>query len=525
MNFKRIAWSVAAALAVPGLVHAEDESSLISVYGHIGVGVEKVEATGKTRFGATHPLGNLSNGINFAMYGRIDDLPSRTRVTDGISYIGLRGNQDLGKGFTALYQIETAIKPDDGCGYVGCENSEVSKPAGSKTARFASRQSYVGLRNGSVGTLQFGRLDMYFDKHVPNELHLLKSGASSTALSILGYAFNSGSSFGGYFPVVSAQGAATFAAAAGLPAAAATLVKNYSQFAMPFYNVGNRASNVVQYRTPSFKGLQAIAAYQIPESKGGWYKGSDYAGNRTALNALTGWDSGNSLCMPNSPIGCIPETLNRLSGSRDVRPDAREFTVAFFPGWMFASLAYLEERDPVPLIAGGAIDKAYGLKGSIGIQVAESIPLRLGVVYERQVNQYNSSFAQSLQGLAAASGQPVPSIGDSSRDTLVLASSYKFSDSVELIGTWGKAKDTKTFTGETDTQSGATYTQLTALYNFSKRTNLFASYAKVENDEVAGYNFFINAAATPGDALQAPFLQTPRGSDPTSVQVGISHNF
>jgi len=209
MNFKRIAWSVAAALAVPGFVHAEDESSLINVYGHIALGVEKIEATGKTKFDGSEMLkvSPTNNGINFAMYNRLDGLVDRTRVTDGISYIGFRGNQELPGGVTALYQIETAVKPDDGCGYVGCDNSEISKPAGAKSARFANRQSFVGLRQSSLGTLQYGRLDMYFDKHVPNEMHLLKSGADSTALAVLGYAFNSGSSFGGYLPVITATGA------------------------------------------------------------------------------------------------------------------------------------------------------------------------------------------------------------------------------------------------------------------------------------------------------------------------------
>ena len=527
MNFKRIAWSVAAALAVPGFVHAEDESSLINVYGHIALGVEKIEATGKTKFDGSEMLkvNPTNNGINFAMYNRLDGLVDRTRVTDGISYIGFRGNQELPGGVTALYQIETAVKPDDGCGYVGCDNSEISKPAGAKSARFANRQSFVGLRQSSLGTLQYGRLDMYFDKHVPNEMHLLKSGTSSTALSVLGYAFNSGSSFGGYLPVITATGATAVGTAAGLPAAAAAKLQAYSQFALPFYNVGNRASNVVQYRTPSVKGLQAVLAYQVPEAKGAWYKGSDFAGDRTAANALTGWDSGNSLCGPGSPIGCVPEVLNQLSGKRNVRNDAKELTIAYFPGWMFASLAYLEEKDPVPLVTGGAIDKAYGIKGSLGFQIAEKIPLRLGLVYERQVNQFNADFAKSIQALGAASGQAPFSVGDASRDTYVFAVSYKFTEAMELIGTWARAKDTKTFTGEVDQDSGATYIQATALYNFSKRTNLFATYAKVNNDKIAAYNFFINAAATSGDTQQAPFLQTPRGSDPTSIQVGVSHNF
>lgn len=509
MNFKRIAWSVAAALALPSFVYAaEDESSLINIYGHISLGVENIEATGKTQFAANSALGNPNNKVNFGLYNTIDSLPAKTRVTDGISYIGFRGNQSLPAGFTALYQIETAVKPDDGCGYVGCANSEVSKPAAGPSARFGNRQTFIGLRQSSMGTLQYGRLDMYFDKHVPNEMHLLKSGASSTALSVLGYQFNSGSSFGGYFPVITTAGAT----AAGNPNLVA-----YSQFALPFYNVGTRTNNVIQYKTPAYKGLQMVAAYQVPEAKGEWYKGSD------TYNPATGVDPNNPTC--STAALCLPKDLNTMSGGRLVRNDAKEFTIAYFPGWMFASLAYLEEKDPVPLITGGAIDKAYGIKGSLGMQVSQSIPLRVGLVYERQVNEFNEAFAKTAQTLGALSGSAPLTVGDASRDTYVLALSYKFSDAIEMFGSYAKAADTKTWSGEKDSQSGAVYTQLTMSYNFSKKTNLFATYAKVENEEIAAYNFFINGAATPSSGAQAPFLQTPRGSDPTSYQVGISHNF
>lgn len=214
-----------------------------------------------------------------------------------------------------------------------------------------------------------------------------------------------------------------------------------------------------------------------------------------------------------------------MSGGREVRNDAKELTVAYYPGWMFASLAYLEEKDPVPLITGGAVAKAYGIKGSLGMQVSESFPLQIGLVYERQVNQFNSNFAQTVQTLGALSGSAPLTVGDASRDTYVVALGYKFSDAIQMFGSWGKAADTKTWSGATDSQSGAVYTQLTMLYNFSKKTNLFATYAKVDNEEIAAYNFFINGAATPSSGAQAPFLQTPRGSDPTSYQVGISHNF
>jgi hypothetical protein len=86
---------------------------------------------------------------------------------------------------------------------------------------------------------------------------------------------------------------------------------------------------------------------------------------------------------------------------------------------------------------------------------------------------------------------------------------YKFSDAIELFGTYGQALDTKTWTGEKDKDSGAVYTQLTMLYNFTKKLTLYATYAKVENEAVAAYNFFINGAATPSKASAGSIPANP----------------
>lgn len=502
MQINRTALAVMAALAAPVAL-----ADTVTVYGHLGMGVEHVEAKGATQYAATSPY---STAANLALSNGQKDIDGRVRVTDSLSYLGFKGQEDLGGGLSAVYQIESAIKPDDGCGYVGCAPSDVSKPA-SGSATFATRQSFVGLRSSSWGTLQAGRLDMYFDKHVPNELHLLRSGNTSTALAVLGYEYNSGAASSGYLPNLAA-----------IPGVGQSALASLSKFAVPFYNVGTRASNVIQYKSPVIKGFSALVAATAPESKGNWY-------NDMSCSAATNPNPCNGFAPIAGGLNALTAPVIGTTPGRQTNPQSTEVTLAYFPGWMYASLAYMQVRDPVPLVAGGIIDKAYGIKASLGYQVIQ--PLRLGLVYERQVNKFNGQFADNIAMLSKAqalvTGDPtaVQTVGDASRDTWVFAASYKFNDAIDAFATFGQANDVKQWTGQKDGESGARYYQVTGMYTFSKRTNIYATYARVENEANAAYNFFINGAVNDQSARQAPFAATPRGADPTSYQIGISHSF
>jgi predicted porin len=68
--------------------------------------------------------------------------------------------------------------------------------------------------------------------------------------------------------------------------------------------------------------------------------------------------------------------------------------------------------------------------------------------------------------------------------------------------------------------TGAKFFQVTANYNFSKRTTLYATYAKITNEANAMYDFFAQAAVSDSGPS---FIGV--GSDPTSFIVGINHFF
>lgn len=93
-----------------------------------------------------------AQSTEFTWYGRIDmalestndGAVSRLMGSNFASRLGIKGEHKLNDGLSAIFQVETGVAPDD--------------TANSKT--FASRNSYVGLKTASAGTVLFGTYDM-----------------------------------------------------------------------------------------------------------------------------------------------------------------------------------------------------------------------------------------------------------------------------------------------------------------------------------------------------------------------------
>ncbi|QDQ25327.1 porin [Chitinimonas arctica] len=546
MQRSLLATALLTAFALPAF--AEEA---VTVYGKMTLGVESISAKGAT----------LSN----------QNIERQTRVTDGASTLGIRGSEAISDNLTAYFQIETQIKPDDSCGFAGCSTSGKSTALGPKddryaattspntgTSRFANRPSFVGLR-GDWGQVQFGRMDMYYEKHVPNELHLLRSGLNSSALAVLGsnqlsnavgaddtvvaqktfsvalapivaaaigkdtpvnalISSTLGNAIGAAYardlsvqqiltqagggvqtlfsnPQVAgaliASGVNPATAGAALQSAlgqAATqaftpgsalnqqVLQQARAYTLQngFYFVGHRYNNVVQYRSPSMSGLTVAAAFHTREEKG--MEGVAYALDKNLLNP---------------------------AARRKMNPWGAELTFHYMNKGVFASVAMMRDKDPYAM--GGALDSAYGIKAAYGMYFSPDT--RAGVVFERQVNKYNAALGYA----------------DNKRDAWVVSGSHKVLPKLELIATYAQAMDAEIH-GVKDVNSGSKYFQLTSLLTLSPRTNLFATYAKVNNESAAAYNFYVSGAAQANGEIQSA-QYTPRGADPTSFQVGINHNF
>ena len=117
MNKKLIALAVAGACTAPAAM--AQTANPVTLYGRVYVTVEQVEAKGGS------------------------GTPTRTRIEDQSSLLGVRGTEDLGGGLRAFFQLETAFRPD------------------SNNTTFAARNSGVGLQGG-WGSILLGRWDMPF---------------------------------------------------------------------------------------------------------------------------------------------------------------------------------------------------------------------------------------------------------------------------------------------------------------------------------------------------------------------------
>ncbi|QNM95248.1 porin [Chitinimonas koreensis] len=154
---------------------------------------------------------------NVTLYGRIDmglersddGTTSRFVEQNFASRIGFKGEEDLGGGLKALFQIETGVSPDDSA----------------NSAAWASRNSFVGLK-GDFGTVLMGNHDMPFkslDRNV-------------------------GTMWNQTDPIEQVVNGKASAGAIGA-------------------NFHTRQKNVVQYHSPVWSGFQLKAAFSPDEAK------------------------------------------------------------------------------------------------------------------------------------------------------------------------------------------------------------------------------------------------------------------
>ncbi|MRW86195.1 porin [Pseudoduganella sp. FT26W] len=133
-----------------------------------------------------------------------------TKVTSGIggqSRLGFRGTEDLGNGLSAIFQLETGFKADDG--------------TLDSTNTIFNRQAFVGLKSKDAGQLTIGRQ---------------------------------------YTPLYLAQSQVADPFGAGY----AGTIKNL----FPSAGANTRVSNALVYSTPTMSGFSADALYALGEQAG-----------------------------------------------------------------------------------------------------------------------------------------------------------------------------------------------------------------------------------------------------------------
>jgi len=159
MQKKLIALAVAAALASPALALAD--SANITVYGVADADVELVKSD---KVAATAP-------------------GSRGRVTSNASRLGVKGEENVGNGLTAFFQVETRVN------LMGNEFTTTSNAAGGTTQTNLGvfngmRNSNIGLKS-DFGTAFIGNWDTPF-KTSHNKLELFDNTSVATNTALLG---------------------------------------------------------------------------------------------------------------------------------------------------------------------------------------------------------------------------------------------------------------------------------------------------------------------------------------------------
>lgn len=286
MQKKVIVLAIAAALSAPAMALAD--SANVTLYGVANVSADYV-TTGDTD---TPKVKGVSKLV----------------VSSNVSYVGLKGSEDLGNGMAAVWQIESQVDLDN--------NAQA----------LASRNSFVGLKSG-MGTVLMGKhdtpykmatrnLDVFADSIADNRSIMGGVSLNTANLNQFGTA---GASFDGRQPNVLAYVSPTFANITAVIArvnlsegrtvngavdAADTLTNNLG------LTSANAISAAAMYNAGPFYGS---LAYEVHN-----FKDSSAAGTTADENAIKlGFGYTQDMFSVGVAVEQTSDTIGKLSGAAD----------------------------------------------------------------------------------------------------------------------------------------------------------------------------------------------------------------
>lgn len=254
MNKKLLALAVAGAFAAP--VAAMADTGNVTVYGVVHASVDRTD-----------------NGD----VGGTDGI-STTKVSSNQSRIGFKGNEDLGNGLSAVWQIEQGVNID---------GHATSATTGDT---MVSRNTFVGLSGKSWGTALLGRhdtpykiatrnLDIFADTIADNR-NIMGTGHDIRANNVIAYVAPNFSGFSGAAAYVAgAEGATTSGQKKG---DAWSLMGNYDNG--PVYAA--LAWQRFKYGTPGVTSLGAGVAADADKTAKAWKIGGGYNAGAFKVGAV-----------------------------------------------------------------------------------------------------------------------------------------------------------------------------------------------------------------------------------------------
>jgi len=209
MQKKALVFAVSAALVIPCALaqkkggEEKDADSIVELYGKIYPEIVREYGGGATAAGSsTATFAGPPSGSN--------SIISRNEMESSNSRFGVRGQEKLGGGLKAIFQLETEFHVDQ------------------NDSRFAQRDSFVGLSHPAWGTVKLGRMDTPFKTYADDISLLGVSSGNFTSTSEINRNLPFGTSNSGRFH--------------------------------------ERAQNMVDYETPNWGGFQGEVQYSTTEA-------------------------------------------------------------------------------------------------------------------------------------------------------------------------------------------------------------------------------------------------------------------
>lgn len=320
------------------------------------------------------------------------------------------------------------------------------------------RDSYIGM-SGAFGTILAGRLSVHYTSQAGVDGFGANTATAANSLAILHG--NGGTGYG--------------------------------------LGAGGRLNNTVAYVTPTFNGFNATFGYARPNNTGA-NDGVFIQGNNV-VRKESGWTV--KANFDNGPITAFLSYIahNDIPGSTVMWQNTANSAIAAMTS------SGTNSRENRGFRMGAAYSFPMGLK--------------VGLIYDNTKTLWRDD-----------SGDAITANDDLTmkRTAWVIPVSMTFGGKHTIGATYGKAGNIQTGgtistadAARLDTNgTAARYWMAGYQYAFSKRTNMGVTFARIDNDQRASYDFFANGAM--GQVVTSTTVNT-RGSDPTSVSIGLKHSF
>lgn len=391
MNKKLLAVAIAGAFIAPA---AMADNSSVTIYGEFAGSIDNVDGGSyKSPTIATVPG---TQGISAAA------AENRWRVSSNNSFLGFKGTEDLGNGWSAIWQYEQSIAID---------KQNINNNAGDTNPALTSNQSrrntFVGLSSKSLGSLTLGVQDTpyktstgpldIFGQHTLADYRSIwgaVSGANVASIRAENSALYTSPNMSGF--TIKALGAAQNEGGNDLGTSGATGAKVSNPH---YYSVGATYANGPLFAALAYEDNKAVAATATTSS------------DLTYKN----WRAGVGYSFGAFKVGLAFERIKAdgqatalgVTASQETKRDAWYLPISYQFGSNTVKLAYTQAGKSNQKVAGVDVSGNDGAKQwSVGFDHAMSKRTNIYALYTQVRNDSNGIYSLGGAGTGIAAVGP-----------------------------------------------------------------------------------------------------------------------